>query len=78
MPFSPSVIWLRFLFLRDRTILVEAWAGQRIRPGFCLNNKYPPAKPGVFHMRAKPSDPRGHVKRVIRSASRAGTVTCYP
>ena len=44
---------------------------------FC-HNKYPPAKPGVFHMRAKPSDPRGHVKRVIRSASRAGTVTCYP
>ena len=46
--------------------------------GLCKANKYPPAKPGVFHMRAKPSDPRGHVKRVIRSASRAGTVTCYP
>lgn len=40
MPFSPSVIWLRFIFLRDRTILVEAWAGQRIRPGFCLNQNH--------------------------------------
>ena len=39
MPFSPSVIWLRFIFLRDRTVLVEALAGQRIRPGFCLNKK---------------------------------------
>ena len=38
MPFSPSVIWLRFIFLRDRTVLVEALAGQRIRPGFCLNH----------------------------------------
>ena len=40
--------------------------------------KHPPAKPVDFHMRAKPSVPRGHVKRVIRSASCVETVTCCP
>ena len=42
------------------------------------NIKHPPAKPVDVHMRAKPSVLRGHVKRVIRSASRVETVTCCP
>lgn len=42
------------------------------------NIKHPPAKPVDFHMRAKPSVLRGHVKRVIRSASCVETVTCCP
>ena len=65
--------------ISDLMITVPAYKQMNFCLRNCkLTNKYPPAKPGVFHMRAKPSDPRGHVKRVIRSASRAGTVTCYP
>lgn len=43
-----------------------------------LTNKYPPAKPGVFHMRAQPSHPSVHVERVIRSANCMEIVTCCP
>ena len=41
-------------------------------------NKHPRVKRVVFHIRAKPSVPRGRVKRVIRSANCVGTVTCCP
>ena len=41
-------------------------------------NKYPPAKPGVFHMRAKPYITSGtcHVT-LVRSGSCERFVTCY-
>ena len=41
-------------------------------------NKHPPAKPGVFHMRAKPSVLRIRVKRVSTVCQSRRTATCRP
>ena len=48
----------RFLLPKNTSLLV----------GF-RRNKYPPAKRVVFYMRAKPSVPCGHVKRVNTTVS---------
>ena len=45
---------------------------------FYTRNKHPPAKPVVFHMRAKPSVPRARVKRVSTICQLRRTVTCRP
>lgn len=46
--------------------------------GLCKANKYPPAKPGVFHVRAKPYPTSGtcHVT-LVRSGSCERSVTGY-
>ena len=42
-------------------------------------NKYPPAKPGVFHRRAKPFVTSGtRPVALVRSVSCVGLVICYP
>ena len=62
-----------------RRLRRRACGPPRSPPASALHNKYPPAKPGVFHRRAKPFVTSGtRPVALVRSVSCVGLVICYP